>query len=59
MLKNKEMIETIKKHIVIYIPVIIISVVFTLMNIAIGPVVFWGIIIGLLYNSSVSNTILK
>ena len=58
-LKNKEITQTIVRYTFIYIPVIIISVVFTLMNIAIGPVLFWGIIISLLYNLSISNVILK
>lgn len=58
-LKNKEITQTIVRYTFIYIPAIIISVVFTLMNIAIGPVLFWGIIISLLYNLSISNVILK
>lgn len=58
-LKNKEIYEVIKKYLVILIPVIIISIVFTFMEIGMGVVLFWGIVIGLIYQLTMTNIMLK
>jgi len=58
-LKNKEILSVIRRYTLIYIPVVIISVTFTLLNITMGPVLFWGILINLLYNLGISNILLK
>lgn len=58
-LKQKEIMEVMKKYVVILIPTLIISIVFTFMNITIGTTLFWGIVIGLIYNLAISNIMLK
>lgn len=59
MLKQKEVMPVIRKYAIVLIPTLIISIVFTFMNISIGEVIFWAITISLLYNLSITNTILK
>ena len=49
----------IKKYVIALIPTLIIAVVFTLMNIAIGSVIFWAVVIAILYNLSITNIMLK
>ena len=58
-LQQKEIMTVIKKYVIALIPTLIIAVVFTLMNIAIGSVIFWGTIIAILYNLSITNIMLK
>lgn len=58
-LKEKEIMTVMKKYSVMLIPTLIIAIVFTFMNIAIGIVLFWGIIISLLYHISITNIMLK
>lgn len=58
-LKEKQVVEVMKKYSIMLIPTLIIAIVFTFMNIAIGAVLFWGIIISLLYHISVTNMMLK
>lgn len=59
MLKQKEIMQVIKKYVIALIPTLIIAVVFTLMNIAIGSVMFWAVVIAILYNLSITNIMLK
>ena len=59
MLKQKEIMPVIKKYVIALIPTLIIAVVFTLMNIAIGSVMFWTVVIAILYNLSITNIMLK
>lgn len=59
MLKEKEVMTVMKKYNIILIPTLIIAIVFTFMNIAIGIPLFWGIIISLLYHISITNIMLK
>ena len=59
MLKQKEIMPVIKKYVIALIPTLIIAVVFTLMNIAIGSVMFWVVVIAILYNLSITNIMLK
>lgn len=58
-LKQKEIMEVMKKYVIVLIPTLIISIVFTFMNIALGTTLFWGIVIGLLYHLSITNLMLK
>lgn len=58
-LKQKEIMPVIKKYVIALIPTLIIAVVFTLMNIAIGSVMFWAVVIAILYNLSITNIMLK
>ena len=58
-LKQKEIMPVIKKYVIALIPTLIIAVVFTLMNIAIGSVIFWAVVIAILYNLSITNIMLK
>lgn len=58
-LKQKEVMPVMKKYVIILIPTLIISIVFTFMNIAIGSVIFWSVIISVLYNLSITNIMLK
>lgn len=58
-LKQKEVMRVIKKYTIVLIPALIISIVFTFMNIAIGEVIFWAIVIELLYHLSITNIMLK
>lgn len=58
-LKQKEIMKVIKKYSVVLIPTLIISIVFTFMNIAIGSTIFWAIIIAILYNLTITNIMLK
>lgn len=59
MLKQKEIMPVIKKYAIVLIPTLIITIVFTFMNIAIGESIFWAIIITLLYNLSITNIMLR
>lgn len=59
MLKQKEIMPVIKKYVIALIPTLIIAVVFTLMNIAIGSIMFWAVVIAILYNLSITNIMLK
>ena len=58
-LKQKEIMKVIKKYSLVLIPTLIISIVFTFMNIAIGSTIFWAIIIAILYNLTITNIMLK
>ena len=58
-LKQTDIISVIKKYAIILIPTLIIAIVFTFMNIAMGSVIFWAIIISILYNLSITNIMLK
>ena len=58
-LNKKQVLDVVKQYALICVPVLIIAIVFTFTNIAIGPVLFWGIIISLLYHLSFSNMLLK
>lgn len=58
-LKEKDVIKTIKKYALVLIPTLIIAIVFTFMNIGIGITLFWGIAISLLYNLSITNIMLR
>lgn len=58
-LKQKDIIEVIKKYALVLIPTLIIAIVFTFMNIGIGITLFWGITISLLYHLSITNIMLK
>lgn len=58
-LKEKQIISVIKKYAIILVPTLTISIVFTFMNITMGMVMFWGITLGLLYNLSITNMMLK
>lgn len=58
-LKQKEVMPVIKKYAIVLIPTLIIAIVFTFMNIAIGEAIFWAVVIGLLYNLSITNIMLK
>ena len=58
-LKNKDIYAVIKKYLVVLVPVIIISIVFTFMEIGMGVVLFWGIVIGLIYQLTMTNIMLK
>lgn len=58
-LAQKEIMQVIKKYVIALIPTLIIAVVFTLMNIAIGSVMFWAVVIAILYNLSITNIMLK
>lgn len=58
-LKEKEVMTVMKKYSIMLIPTLIIAIVFTFMNIAIGITLFWGIVISLLYHISITNIMLK
>lgn len=58
-LKEKDIYKVLKKFTLILVPTLIVSIVFTLNNIAFGPALFWGIVIALLYNVSITNWMLK
>lgn len=58
-LKEKEILQVIKKYTIILIPTLIIAIVFTFMNITMGITIFWAIIISILYNLSITNILLK
>ncbi len=58
-LKQKEVMEVMKKYVMALIPTLIIAIVFTFMNISIGTTLFWGVVIGLLYHLSITNFMLK
>lgn len=59
MLKQKEVMSVIKRYSIVLIPTLIIAIVFTFMNISMGAIMFWAIAIGLLYNLSITNIMLK
>ena len=59
MVKKEKPMKVIKKYALMYIPVLIASVVFTLTNLTIGAVLFWSIVIILLYNLVIAKTLLK
>lgn len=58
-LKQKEVLKVLGKSCIILIPALIISIVFTFANITMGPVLFWGLIIAMLYDASITNWMLK
>lgn len=58
-LKEKEVMTVMKKYSIMLIPTLIIAIVFTFMNMAIGITLFWGIVISLLYHISITNIMLK
>ena len=59
MTKKENSMEVIKEFTLMYIPALIISVVFTLMNVTMGAVLFWSIVTILLYNLAITKTLLK
>ena len=59
MLKEEKINNAIKKYSLILIPTLVIAIVFTFANIAVGIVLFWGIVIAMLYNISVTNLLLR
>lgn len=58
-LKQKEIMPVIKKYVIALIPTLIIAIVFTFMNIAMGSTIFWAVVISILYNLSITNMMLK
>lgn len=58
-LKQRQVLEVIKKYSILCLPTLIIAIVFTFMNITMGMILFWGIVINLLYHISVTNMMLK
>lgn len=58
-LKEKKVMEIIKKYTMLFIPTLIIAIVFTFSDIAMGIALFWGIVLSFLYHISVTNIILK
>lgn len=59
MLKEEKINNVIKKYSLILIPTVVIAIAFTFANIAVGTVLFWGIVIAMLYNISVTNLLLR
>lgn len=59
LVSKEEFLHVLKKYAILYIPILIIAVVFTFSNISLGPVLFWGIIVSLLYNLSFSKLLLE
>ena len=59
MLKEEKINNAIKKYSFILIPTVVIAIAFTFANIAVGIVLFWGIVIAMLYNISVTNLLLR
>lgn len=59
MLKEEKINNAIKKYSLILIPTVVIAIAFTFANIAVGTVLFWGIVIAMLYNISVTNLLLR
>lgn len=59
MLKEEKINNAIKKYSLILIPTLVIAIAFTFANIAVGTVLFWGIVIAMLYNISVTNLLLR
>lgn len=59
MLKEEKINNAIKKYSLILIPTLVIAIAFTFSNIAVGIVLFWGIVIAMLYNISVTNLLLR
>lgn len=59
MLKEEKINNAIKKYSLILIPTLVIAIAFTFANIAVGIVLFWGIVIAMLYNISVTNLLLR
>ena len=59
MLKEEKINNAIKKYSLILIPTVVIAIAFTFANIAVGIVLFWGIVIAMLYNISVTNLLLR
>ena len=59
MLKEEKINNAIKKYSLILIPTLVIAIAFTFANIAVGILLFWGIVIAMLYNISVTNLLLR
>lgn len=59
MLKEEKINNAIKKYSLILIPTVVIAIAFTFANIAVGTVLFWGIVIAMLYNISITNLLLR
>ena len=59
MLKEEKINNAIKKYSLILIPTLVIAIAFTFSNIAVGIVLFWGIVIAMLYNISITNLLLR
>ena len=59
MLKKEEIMDAIKEFALILVPVLIISVVFTLSNLTVGAMLFWAVVITLLYNLVITKSIIK
>jgi len=58
-LKQNEILKVIKKWTLVLIPTLIIAIVFIFMNISMGMELFWALTIGILYNLSITNIMLK
>ncbi len=58
-LKEEKINDAIKKYSLILIPTIVIAIAFTFANIAVGTVLFWGIVIAMLYNISITKLLLR
>lgn len=54
---SKSVSNTLKKYAIILAPSIIIAIVFTMIGISFGTVLFWGIFINLLYNLSLTKVL--
>ena len=57
--EKSSVLESLKKYGLLYIPVLIISVVFTLANITMGAMLFWGIVLIFLYNLAITKFLMK
>ncbi len=58
-LKEEKINNAIKKYSLILIPTLVIAIAFTFANIAVGTVLFWGIVITMLYNISIEKLLLR
>ena len=58
-LKEEKINNAIKKYSLILIPTLVIAIAFTFANIAVGTVLFWGIVITMLYNISIVKLLLR
>ncbi len=58
-LKKEEMLPRIKKSIFVLLPTFLTAIVFTFLNMEIGTVLFWGIVIAFFYHASITNSLIK
>ena len=52
------LLKTIIKYCIIFVPSLIVAIVFTIVGISFGTVLFWGIFVNILYNLSLSKILL-